>query len=147
MNHSMRTPQRLAAALFLCASTAFAAPARYLIIDHSSESLIDKAGAIAVWAAQVDDKQRARLQKLYPVSKWGFVSQVEGGFTDDKACVVTARAMMVPRIVGDRLVFKPAKSATTFASQAGATREQCQALAAAKLKEAVDAVASSLIAP
>jgi hypothetical protein len=143
----MHIAQLLAVTLLAASSAAFAAPARYLILDHSSEALIDKDGAIAVWKSQFNDQQRARVQKLYPVSKWGFVSQVEGGFTDDKACVVTARAMMVPRIVGDRLVFKPAKSATTFASQAGATREQCRALAAAKLKDAVEAVASSLIAP
>lgn len=143
----MHIPSLLAAALLATASCAFAAPAPYLILDFSSEALMDKDGAMAVWKGQVDDRQRVRLQKLYPVSKWGFISQVEGGFTDDKACVVTARAMMVPRIVGNRLVFKPTKSATTFGTQAGATREQCRALAAAKLKDAVDAVASSLIAP
>ena len=142
----MHIPLLLAATLIAASSAALAAPARYLIADHSTEALIDKDSAVAVWKAEVDDQRRARLQKLYPVSKWGFISQVEGGFTDDKACVVTARAMMVPRIVGDRLVFKPAKSATAFASQAGASREQCRALAAAKLKEAVGAVASSLIA-
>lgn len=136
------------AALLLVASTSvLAAPARYLVIDHSSEALIDKDAALAVWTTQVDDAQRARLQKLYPVSKWGFISEVGGGFTEGKVCVVTARAMMVPRIAGSRLVYKPFKSALTLASQAGATREQCQALAASKLKEAIDAVESSLIAP
>ena len=49
--------------------------------------------------------------------------------------------------LGSRLVFKPAKSATAFGTQAGATREQCRALAVAKLQEAIDAVASSLVAP
>lgn len=143
----MLTTQWLTAALLLCASTAFAAPAKYLIIDHSSEALIDKAGALAIWRSQVDAKTQARLFKLYPVAKWGFISQVEGGFTPEKACVVTARALMVPRVAGDRLVFKPAKSATAFASQAGATQAQCQELAAAKLKEAIAAVGSSLLTP
>ncbi|MBL8349872.1 MAG: hypothetical protein JNL87_06120 [Burkholderiaceae bacterium] len=131
----------------LLATTAGLANAvpEYLVIDHSSEALIDKAGALAVWKAQVDDDLRARLQTLYPVTKWGFVSQVAGGFTEDKSCVVTARALMVPRLPGSRLVFKPYKAATTFASQPGATREQCQALAAAKLKEAVVAIGSSLV--
>ena len=137
----------LAATLVFGAAAAAAAPARYLILDHSSETLIDKSGALAVWGSRLDDKQLARLKKLYSTSKWGFISQVEGGFTADKACVVTARAMMVPRISGDRLVFKPNKTATTFASQAGATREQCRELASGKLNEAIDAVASSLITP
>jgi len=53
----------------------------------------------------------------------------------------------VPRISRDRLVFKPHKTATAFATQAGATNEQCRELAAAKLKEAIVAVRSSLISP
>jgi hypothetical protein len=141
----MRIPQVLIATSIVMASAAFAAPSPYVIVDHSSPALIDKTEAMTVWRAQVDDEQRLRIRKLYPVSKWGFISQVEGGFTAEMACVVTARAMMVPRIAGDRLVFKPHKSATTFASQPGATREQCRALAAAKLAEAVQAVLSSLI--
>jgi hypothetical protein len=143
----MSIPKLLAAALLVTASASFAAPAEYLVMDHSSEVLMDEVGAMAIWKAQANDSQRARLQKLYPVSKWGFISQVVGGFTADKACVVTARALMVPRIPGSRLVFKPHKSATTFATQAGATREQCRELAAAKLTEAIVAVRSSLIVP
>ena len=106
---------------------------------------MDKDAAMAIWKAQVDDDLRVRLHRLYPVSKWGFISQVAGGFTPDMACVVTARALMVPRIPGSRLVFKPYKAATTFATQAGATREQCRDLAAAKLTEAIFALGSSLI--
>lgn len=143
----MRNRNPLAAALLVTASAAFAAPAQYLAIDHSAEALIDKDAAIAIWKAQVDDRQRARLQTVYPVSKWGFISQVSGGFTPEKACVVTARALMVPRIAGSRLEFKPHKTATAFATQAGATREQCRDLAAAKLTEAIAALASSLITP
>jgi len=143
----MRSLPLLAAALLVSASASFAAPDEYMVLDHSSETLIDRAGAMAIWQAQASDNQRERLQKLYPVSKWGFVSQVVGGFTAEKACVVTARALMVPRIVGGRLVFKPHKTATAFATQPGATNEQCRELAAAKLKEAIVAVRSSLIAP
>jgi hypothetical protein len=108
---------------------------------------MSKAEALAIWAAEVDDRQRARVRKLYPVSKWGFVSQVEGGFTPDKTCVVTARVMMVPRSMGGRLVFQPKESATTFAAQPGATVEQCRTIAADKLAEAVRALLSSLVAP
>ena len=143
----MRSHLLLAAALLVSASASFAASDQYLVLDHSSEALIDNAGAMAIWQAQANDNQRERLQKLYPVSKWGFVSQVVGGFTAERACVVTARALMVPRLVGSRLLFKPRKTATAFATQAGATNEQCRELAAAKLKEAIVAVRSSLIVP
>jgi hypothetical protein len=143
----MRSHLLLAAALLVSATASFAASDQYLVLDHSSEALIDNAGAMAIWQAQANDNQRERLQKLYPVSKWGFVSQVVGGFTAEKACVVTARALMVPRLVGSRLLFKPRKTATAFATQAGATNEQCRELAAAKLKEAIVAVRSSLIVP
>ena len=88
---------------------------------------------------------RLRLQKVYPVSKWGFVSQVQGGFTTDGVCVVTARAVLVPRVLGSRLVFKPQRSATAFATKPGATQDECRSLAAAKLKDAVVAVRSALI--
>lgn len=141
---TMRTP--LAALLLLSATAAWAAPARYLIIDHSSEALMDKPHAMATWHAQLDDKRTARIAKLFPVGKWGFISQVEGGFTPEKACVVTARAMLVPRVLGSRLVFQPTKSATTFGTSANATAEQCKALAADKLAEAIKAVDSSLAA-
>ena len=143
----MRSHLLLAAALLVSASASFAASDQYLVLDHSSEALIDNAGAMSIWQAQANDNQRERLQKLYPVSKWGFVSQVVGGFTAEKACVVTARALMVPRLVGSRLLFEPRKTATAFATQAGATNEQCRELAAAKLKEAIVAVRSSLIVP
>jgi len=136
-----------AAALMLAASATLAAPAQYPYADHSAEALIDTPSAIAIWKAQVDDSTRTRLQKLYPVSRWGFISQVQGGFTADKVCVVTARALMVPRISGDRLEFKPKKSATAFATRPGATQEQCRELAAAQLKEAVGALRLTLIAP
>jgi hypothetical protein len=143
----MHTPKLLAAALLVVASATFAAPPQYMVLDSSSAALIDRDGALTIWKAQVDDNLRTRLQKLYPVSKWGFISEVQGGFTPDMACVVTARALMVPRISGDRLVFKPHKSATAFATQAGATREQCRDLAAAKLTEAILAVRSTLVVP
>jgi len=142
----MQIPHVLAAALLAVSSAALAAPAEYLFVDDSSRDLIDNASAVAVWKAQVDGNLRMRMQKLYPISKWGFVSQVQGGFTRDGSCVVTARAVMVPRVLGSRLVFKPQRSATAFGTQAGATREQCRELAAAKLKDAILGIRSALIA-
>jgi hypothetical protein len=85
-----------------------------------------------------------RLAKLYPAGKWGFISQVDGGFTPDTGCVIKARAMLVQRIVANRLVFKPEKSATTYGSVANATVDQCKALAGDELKEAIAVVDSSL---
>lgn len=131
----------LAALLSMCACSAFAAPAPYLMVDHSSDSLMDDATAQAVWREHLP----AKLTRLFPVKKWGFVSQVEGGFDDTKVCVVTARAMMMPRS-GKSLVFQPLHTATAFGSQAGATMQQCRDLAKLKLKEAVSAIESTLIA-
>ena len=122
----------LIALLTASASTAFAAPAGYLTLDHSSILLIDKATAQAQWKENLP----AKLLKLYPVGRWGFLSEVEGGFDDAKTCIITARAMMLPRS-GKMLVFKPSKTATTFGIQAAATASQCRALAKAKLGEAI----------
>jgi hypothetical protein len=140
----MHISKLLAVALIATASSTFAAAPAYLVLDFSTEALIAKDTAVGAWKAQIDGQVK-RLNKLYPVSKWGFVSQVEGGFTADKTCVVTARAMMLPRS-GKALLFKPAESATAFGALAGATIDDCKALASAKLKEAIDAVGSSLVA-
>ena len=122
------------------AKPAAAAPSPYLTLDHSSATLISAATAKDMWQAQLP----AALVRLYPVKKWGFVSEVEGGFDDAKVCVITARAMMLPRS-GKTLVFQPAKTATSFGIQNGATVAQCQTLAKAKLSEAIVAIRSALM--
>jgi hypothetical protein len=119
----------------------FAAPATYLAVDQSTASVMDAATAKAAWAGVLS----AKMVKLYPVKNWGFATEVEGGFDDAKVCVITARAMMLPR-AGKVLQFKPAKMATAFGSQAGATQAQCQALGKAKLDEAVKALGATLLA-
>ena len=129
------------ALLLTSTSLTFAAPAAYLMLDHSSNALMDKATAQSLW----QERLPAKLVKLYPIKKWGFVSEVAGGFDEARVCVVTARAMMMPRS-GKTLVFQPAHTATAFASQAGATMPQCRALAKAKLAEAIAAVESTLLA-
>jgi hypothetical protein len=142
----MRTSHLLGSLLLAVSSATVAAPPpQYLFVDDSSPILIDTASALAVWQGQVDDNMRMRLRKVYPVSKWGFVSQVQGGFTTDGVCVVTARAVLVPRVLGSRLVFKPQRSATAFASKPSATQAECRSLASAKLKDAVVAVRTALI--
>jgi hypothetical protein len=141
----MKLLRLLAASTFVVTSAAsfstFAAPAVYLTVDQSTASVMDAATAKAAWAGQLS----ATMKKLYPVRQWGFATEVEGGFDDAKVCVITARAMMLPR-TGKVLQFKPAKMATAFGSQAGASQAQCQALGKAKLDEAIKALTSSLLA-
>jgi hypothetical protein len=131
----------LIAALLLAVPPAQAAPPPYLSVDHSTETLIDKATVKAMW----QDALPARLVKLYPPKKWGFASAVEGGFSGAKTCIITARAMMLPRR-GKALTFTPAKMATAFDALPNATQEQCRELARNKLKEAISAVVSGLVA-
>lgn len=141
----MAVHKLLAAALLSIASTiTLAAPVNYLTVDHSSPALIDAAGAAAVWKAEVPQATALRLSKLFPTSRYGFVSQVEGGFNDAKICVVTARVMLVPRS-GKVLSFAPKQSAMAFDAQPNANPQQCKDLATAKLKEAVGAVVSGVV--
>ena len=136
----MSTARLLTAlSMTISASMTLAAPAAPLAIDHSSSMLIDKPTALALWKQGLS----AKLVRLYPVSRWGFASEVEGGFDDAKVCIVTARAMMLPRS-GKSLVFQPSKTATAFGMQAGASVDQCRGLAKAKLGEAIAALHSAL---
>ena len=136
------TPIRLSVALLaLIAASAQAAPPIYTVLDNSSPALMDQATAEGLWKQQTS----AKLMRLYPVKKWGFVTEVEGGFDDAKVCVVTARAMMLPRS-GKTLVYRPAKTATAFGSHPAASPQQCKTLAKVKLGEAIEAVSSALLA-
>ncbi len=137
----MSRSRLLCALLPLVSCAAFAAPPAYMTLDHSSAQLMDPATASALWKENI----RARLFKLYPEKKWGFVSEVEGGFDDARVCVITARAMMLPRS-GKTLIFRPTKTATAFGTRAGASAEQCRALGKEKLGEAIGAVTASLAA-
>ncbi len=141
----MTLSKPIAALLLAASGNAFAAPAAYLMIDHSTAAVMDKATALAVWREQLPPKKAQRLFKLYPAARWGFVSQVEGGFNADKFCVVTARVMLMPRS-GKNLQFRPDKTATAFDARPQATEEQCRALARDKLGDAIESVLSSLMA-
>ena len=129
--------------LLTLGAAAHAADPVYITIDHSTDGVMDKATAQGIWAESLTGKT-AKLNKLYPVSKWGFISEVEGGFNKDKTCVVTARVMMVPVTVRKNLMFKPDKTSTSFDALPNATREQCKEAGKARLKEAVASVLSSL---
>lgn len=133
----------LASAALLLATQAFAAPpAKAVLLDFSSEALIDAASA----KAMLGDGIPAKVWKVYPASKWGFVSQVEGGITGAGVCVVTARVMMIaltPTVKAP--LFRPEKIATVFDSASAASADQCKQLARAKLGEALQSVISSLV--
>lgn len=128
-------------AIALASSAALAAPPKTMFVDHSSPAVMDEATAKAVLAEGITP----RVLKVYPANKWGFVSQVEGGITSAGTCVITARVMMMqltPTVKA--MLFRPAKTATTFDAQPNASADQCKALAKTKLQEAVQSVASSL---
>lgn len=132
----------LLAALTLTAFGVWAAQPQYTSVDRSTDMLMDAATAKAMWKKQLPV---ARLAKLYPPKKWGFASDVQGGFSASNTCVVTARAMLLP-LRGKALAFAPEKSATAFDAVPNTTREQCRELARKKLEEAMQAVVSALVA-
>lgn len=138
----------LSSAALLFSANVLAAPPKYAIKDNSAEALISADAAKAIWISALP----AKAMKQFPVKRYGFISEVNGGFDNNKNCVVVARAMMVP--LGTKLlpganttyIYAPQKTSVTFASAANETAEQCSALAKSKLKEAVESVASSLTA-
>jgi hypothetical protein len=138
----MKLRTMLAASALLLATQAFAQlPAKAQLLDFSNSTLIDAASAKAVLAEGIP----AKVWKVYPASKWAFVSQVEGGVTSGGACVVTARVMMVPLTPTMKAVlFRPEKIATAF-DTAPSGGEPCKQLAKAKLSEATQSVVSSLV--
>lgn len=136
MNHRLA----LAAVTLALATPVFAAPPKFNIQDFSTATLIDKPAVMAVWNEALSKK----LSKVYAPSKWGFLSQVEGGFNGAKVCVVTARVTMLP-VSGKKLVFTPEKTSTTFDALPNLNQAQCTELATEKLKEAVQSLMSGLV--
>ena len=130
----------------MLATSAFGAGPPPMSMDDSANFLIDPASAAQLWKETVP----ARVVRLYPARKFRFVSEVTGGFTDSKTCVVTARAMLLPvvwlPVQGTKVVYAPIKSATAFDSAANLSREECQGLARAKLKDAIQSIVSVLAA-
>ncbi len=112
------------------------------LMDHSTSTLIETSAAKALMAEIIP----ARVWKLYPARKYTFLSQVEGGLTANKTCVVSARVMLLPltATVG-AVLMRPQKTATAFDAQPDSSTEQCRSLARDKLKEATTAVISALV--
>ncbi len=125
----------------VAASVAKAAPKapKFNIVNSSNETLIDNASAVAIWNANLT----AKAAKLHPVKKFGYISEVNGGFDSSKTCVVVARAMTSP-LKGKTFTYDAKNVAVAFGSQAGATPEQCSTLAKAKLTEAVQSIAATM---
>lgn len=137
MKHAVLIPT-----LLLFTMSAWAAGPKTNLMDFSNATLIETGAAKAVMAEIIP----AKVWKLFPARKYTFLSQVEGGLTADKSCVITARVMLLPltATVG-AVLMRPQKTATAFDVQPGSSPEQCQALARDKLKEATNAVVSGLV--
>ena len=131
------------ALLATVAGAAWAQGARNVeLLDYSTRSLISEETAKKVMGDLIPEK----LWKVYPASKYVFISQVEGGITSAGACAVTARVMLMPLTpTAKAVLFRPQKTATTFDALPTATADQCKAAAAEKLKEATTAVVSALV--
>ncbi len=134
-------PLVFASALLLSASV-LAADVKTNFMDHSNDTLIDKAAAKAVMGEAIPEK----VWKIYPASRFVFLSQVEGGINASRTCVVAARVMVLPLTGTVRAVlFRPQKTATAYDAKTESSSEQCRALAKEKLKEATQAVVSSIV--
>ena len=138
MKHAVLVP-----VLLLSAVAAWAADAKPKtnLVDHSNALLISPEAAKAV----MDENLPAKVWKLFPASKYAFISQVEGGMKGS-TCVVAARVMLVPLTpTAKAVLFRPQKMATAFDALVNSSTEACKALAKEKLKEATGAVASGLV--
>ena len=131
----------LLSTLLLSAAAWAAGPAvKTNLIDHSNHNLITAAEAQTV----MGDNLPAKVWRLHPPSKYAFISQVEGGMKGT-TCVVAARVMLVPLTSTARAVlFRPQEMATAFDSLPNSSTDACKGLARDKLKEATQAVASSI---
>ncbi len=133
----------LLSALLLSAAV-FAAEVKTNFLDHSNDALIDDATAFAV----MNESIPAKVWKIYPASKYVFLSQVEGGVNAAGLCVVAARVMVLPLTATVRApLFRPLPKMTATAYDAipSASADKCRTLAKDKLKEATGAVVSNIV--
>ena len=130
----------LVSALLLSASVWAAGPKTNLI-DHSNNTLIEADAAKAVMGENIP----AKVWKIYPASKYAFISQVEGGMKGT-TCVVAARVMLVPLTAAAKAVlFRPQQMATAYDALPNSGTDACKVLAKDKLKEATIGVVSALV--
>ena len=127
-------------ALVLSAA-AWAAGPKTTLVDHSSDLLIEAEAAKSIMGENIP----AKVWKIYPASKYAFVSQVEGGMKGT-TCVVAARVMLVPLTpTAKAVLFRPQKTATAFDAVMNSSTDGCKTMAREKLKEATLAVVSALV--
>jgi hypothetical protein len=127
--------------VLLLSVSAWAAGPKTNLIDHSNNQLIEADAAKAVMGENIP----AKVWKIYPASKYAFISQVEGGMKGS-TCVVAARVMLVPLTpTAKAVLFRPQSMATAFDAVANSSTDACKGVAKDKLKEATQAVASSLV--
>ncbi len=125
----------------LASASALAAEPKTRFIDHSNSNLISEKAATSLMAAIIP----ATVWRVYPATKYAFVSQVEGGM-NGTTCVVAARVMVLPLSPTMKAaLFRPRETATAFDSATGSSTEQCRTMAREKLQEATRAVVSSLV--
>ena len=116
-------------------------PGNKRLMDHSNPLLISEDTAKKVMVANIPEK----AWKIIKGSQYVWVSQVEGGM-NGATCVVTARVMVLPLTASLNVpMFRPKHTATAFDAVANSSLDACKATAAAKLKEATLAVASSVV--
>ena len=141
----MTTKTLLSLALLSLAQAASAAPPpKAGLLDFSTDAVMDDKTAIGM----LGEGLPAKLWKVYPPSKYAFVSQVEGGLTSNNTCVITARVVMITLTPTMKApLWRPQKTATAFDAQPGSSTAQCKDLAKAKLKQAIEGVVSSLVKP
>jgi hypothetical protein len=134
----------LVSALVVLPAAHAASPKKYMTINQAAPSLMDNKAAEAIVAEALPV---AKLAKVYPPSKYGFASQVEGGLTSAGVCTVSARVTLMPRTAAQQsLLMRPgARTSSAFDAQPGLSKEKCSELAAAKLKEATQSVVSGLV--
>jgi hypothetical protein len=111
------------------------------LMDHSNKLLIAEADAIKV----MDENIPASAWKITKGSQYVWVSQVEGGMKGT-TCVIAARVMVLPLTTTLNVpLFRPRQTATAYDAAANSSTEACKTMAKDKLKEATQAVASSIV--
>jgi hypothetical protein len=132
----------LVPALLLAATAWAAEPAvKTNLVDHSNALLIGADAAKAVMGENIP----AKVWKIYPASKYAFISQVEGGMKGS-TCIVAARVMLVPLTpTAKAVLFRPQKTATAYDAVPNSSTDACKAMAKDKLKEATLGVVSALV--
>jgi hypothetical protein len=126
------------------APKATAKAVKYMVVNQAAPALMDNKAAEALVQEALPV---AKLAKVYPASKWGFATTVEGGLTAAGVCAVTARVTLMPRTAAQQsLLMRPgARTSSAFDAQTGLSKEKCSELAGAKLKEATQSVVSGLV--